>query len=106
MWRPWHEDDRPVWAVHCRIDLELDEADQALLLKTIDDTGTGRAWAPGGNRAPGAVVALLVHADFQEVAEYVAGRLLEVATSAAGLPRPRTLTCKASPHARERPLAD
>jgi len=92
--------------VHCRTDLELDEADRELLLKTIDATGTGRAWAPGGNLVSGAVVALLVHADFREAAEYVAGRLLEVAASAAGLRRPRFLTCEASPHGRERPLAD
>lgn len=98
MWRPWNEDDRPVWAVRCEIDASLDEPDQALLLKTVNETGLVRATALVNDLTPRVVAAMLVRAESREVAEYVVSRLVEVASVAAGLPSPGIVRCAAVAH--------
>ncbi len=88
MHRPWHEDDRPAWRVVASwvtSQGSLDEGGQALLLKTLEETGlvagaVVEAVADGRLR-----LAVLVKAPGGESAEYAADRIVRVAYRVAGL---------------------
>lgn len=87
MYRPWDEDDAPVWSVHCRRELLRPPrvGDEELLTSTLLSTGLVRRPSVALCEDRGLSVALLVRADNAQAAGRIACRVLDVAHRVAGL---------------------
>jgi len=87
MFRPWQEDDRPIWWVRCEYDAALGDDEKALLTKTVAETRLVRCPVVAEDEADRLAVMMLVRGEYAEVAEHTVSRVVEVASVAAGLPR-------------------
>jgi hypothetical protein len=86
LFRPWRQDDRPIWQVTARWTTAATHTDDdvRLLAKTLDQTGMvqhTRLEASHDRLTAG----LYLRASGQEAAELIAVRVVEVAHQAAGL---------------------
>lgn len=88
MYRPWQEDDRPVWRVTATWRTprgQIDDEEQRLLLKTLKETGHVRSQVIDSVAHGRLTVTVSVKAISRDAAEHAAVRVIEVAHRASGL---------------------